>query len=295
MRVISVIPESKEHWLRLRHGMINSTESSALFNANEYISEYQLWHEKRKPDPTILEESTRMKFGTKLQPVIADMIAEQEGWIIKPMNQYIYSEDYKIGSSFDYEIVNQDTILEIKNVDGLVFRNKWTDDEAPPSIEFQVQQQMLLSGFRRAVIGVCVGGNEIHLYHRTYNNDIGQAILLKVNEFWLREEPPPVDYAKDFNYINSLYQTVTPGQIIESTQDMDDIAAAYQSVSEQIKELEVRKDQYKAQMLTLIGESEKVLSPYYSISCGMTAETQLNYTRKAFRNFRITPRKQKEI
>jgi len=266
VKTISVIPESKEHWLRLRHERINSTECSALFNANEYISEFQLWHEKRQPDPTILEESTRMKFGTKLQPVIADMIAEQEGWIIKPMSQYMYSEDYKIGSSFDYELVGQDSLLEIKNVDSLVFRNKWTADEAPPSIEFQVQQQMLLSGFRKAVIGVCVGGNEIHLYHRTYNNDIGQAILLKVNEFWLREAPPEVDYSKDAKFIFDLYSKVTPGQIIESTQDMDDIAAAYQSISEQIKELEVRKDQYKAQMLTLIGESEKVKSPYYPIS-----------------------------
>lgn len=294
MKTISVIPDSKEHWLRLRHQNINSTEVSCLFDCNKYSSAFQLWHEKRQPDPTSLEESLRMKMGTKFQSAIAEVIAEQESWIVEPMPEYIYSEEYKIGSSFDYRLVNQRSILEIKNVDSLIFRNDWDEENMPPHIELQVQQQMLLSGYLKAVVGVCVGGNQINLYHRDYNSEIGQAILLKVNEFFLLEEPPAVDYAKDFNYINSLYQTVNPGQIIESTQDMDDIAAAYQSVSEQIKELEVRKDQYKAQMLTLIGESEKVKSPFYTISCGMTAETQLNYTRKAFRNFRITPKKIKE-
>lgn len=294
MKTISVIPESKEHWLRLRHGNINSTEVSALFDCNKYLTAFQLWHEKRQSDPTYLEESLRMKMGTKFQSAIAEVIAEQESWIIDPMTEYIYSEEYRIGSSFDYKLVNQRSILEIKNVDSLIFRNEWTDEDMPPHIELQVQQQMLLSGYLKAVVGVCVGGNQIHLYHRDYNNDIGHAILLKVNEFFLLEEPPPVDYAKDFEYIQSLYQSVTPGQVIESTQDMDDVVAAYQSVSEQIKELEARKNQYKAQLLTMIGESEKVKSPYYTISCGMTADAPMNYIRKGFRQFKITPKKIKE-
>lgn len=293
MKTISIIPESKEHWLRLRHDKINSTECSALFGANEYITEYQLWHEKRQSEPTTLEESTRMRFGTKLQPVIAEMIAEQERWIIKSKPEYIYSDDYNIGSSFDYELVGQDCLLEIKNVDGLIFKNKWTEDEAPPSIEFQVQQQMLLSGLRKAVIGVCIGGNDIRLYHRTYNNDIGQAILLKVNEFWLREEPPEIDYARDASFISSLYNTSESGKVIESTQDIDDIVAAYQSVSDQIKELESRKEMYKAQLLTKIDTAEKVRSPFYTISLGMTKDVPMNYVRKGYRQFKINFKKEK--
>lgn len=294
MKTISVIPESKDHWLRLREGNINSTESSILFDSNPYKSLYEYWHEKHANIVKPFEETIRTKMGTKLQAGIAEAIAEQEGWLIKPMNQYIYSEEHRLGSSFDYEIVGQDQILEIKNVDGLIYRNSWTPEEMPLQVEFQIQHQMLLSGYRKCTVGVCVAGNDLRLYHRNYNSDVCQALLMKANEFWLMEEPPPPDYSRDFEFINGMFQTVEPGKVIESDQIIDDIVAAYQSISEQIKDLETRKNQYKAQILNSIGQAEKVKSPFYTISCSVTPEAKMEFVRKSFRNFRITPKKVKE-
>lgn len=293
MNIIKTIPESKDHWLALRAGNINSTEISALFDCNPYLSQFQIFHNKRNGVEIPFEETDRIKWGTRLQSKIAEGIAADRCWSIREMKEYIYDENLRLGSSFDY-IVNEEIIMEIKNIDSLVYRNKWTEDEAPPAIELQVQQQMLLSGKNKAVICALVGGNEVKIIERDYNPVIGNAIIKKVKEFWLREDEPQINYDIDSNFLKTFYQDVEQGKIIESNQAMDDLASAYQSVSEQIKELEARKEEYKLRLMSLIGNSEKVKSPFYSISCSMTQESRIEFVRKPFRNFRISWKKNNE-
>lgn len=293
MNRIITIPESKDHWLALRHKNINSTEVSSLYGCNPYQTEFELWHSKQSDDYISIEETARMKWGNRLQDAIANGVASDNCWSIRPMTEYIYDEDLRLGSSFDY-LVNDSEILEIKNVDGIVFSKEWTDLEAPAHIEMQVQVQMLVSGYKRAHICALVGGNSVHLIEREYNEDIGNSILKKVAQFWARTDAPSPDFHKDAEFIKSLYQNVHGHKVIEADSSIDQLAEKYKIISEKIKELEENKEATKAELLTLIRDAEKVKGNGYTISAGITAESQVSFTRKSFRNFRINFTKQKD-
>ena len=109
---ISVVPNDKSHWLKLRHKNVNSTEASCLYGANPYMTEFELYHHKRSEDYVAIEESEPMKWGSRLQDAIAYGVAADQGWKNpRPMKEYIYLNDVRLGSSFDFESTRQDAFI----------------------------------------------------------------------------------------------------------------------------------------------------------------------------------------
>ena len=157
---------TREEWLERRVDDITSTEISALFGLSPYMTEFELWHNKKNRTVVALEPNDRIKWGTRLEASIAAGIAEDQGWQLSIMSKYMRDTEMWLGSSFDFGI-GDDGILEIKNVDALQFREKWTVDgdniEAPPHIEMQLQQQLMITGRKYAYIGALVGGNQVKI------------------------------------------------------------------------------------------------------------------------------------
>lgn len=288
-----VIPESKAHWLEMRHKNISSTEAPVLYNASPYQTLFEMYHAKRSDDLHLIQENERMVWGNRLQDAIANGVAADKCWVIRPMNEYIALPEYRLGSSFDYMIGENEAILEIKNVDSLVFNNKWTEDEAPAHIELQVQTQMLVSGITKCYICALVGGNRIHIIERDYNPKIGESILKQAKKFWAMTAPPSIDFERDAKFIKELYSFAEPNKMIEPTERLDELAICYKELQKQSKQIESGLEAVKAEMLSIMQDAEKVKGQGYSISAGMVAEAQVSYTRKAYRTFKIFFKKDK--
>lgn len=297
-RVLSPIT-STENWLAERSRVVTSTEVAALFKCNPYMTEFELWSRKKTRDVVKIDETERMKWGSRLESVIAEGAAADMGVKVEPFKTFIYDDDLRIGSSFDYLIAGENPeIMEIKNVDSMIYRDKWIDDgetiEAPPHIELQVQFQMLVSGIHSAWIVALVGGNKIVKTHRKYNERIGNAILKKVSEFWASVDAgtmPSPDFERDAEYIISLYDTAEPGRMIEADEHIEFMAHEYKTFSDKIKELEKQKDGIKAKLLMAIGESEKVKGHSFTISAGVVGPAEVSYKREGYRAFRINWKK----
>lgn len=306
-------PTDKQHWLAERAKDITSTEVSALFGLSPYMTEFELWHRKKDAVIVEIEDNERMRWGRRLEAAIATGAAEDNGWSIEKFDAYIRARHWRIGSSFDYkvDIAGKVGILEIKNVDSLVFRNNWTvsDDgvlEAPEHIELQVQHQLLVSQLDYAVIVALVGGNTQHMMTRQRDAEVGDQIVEQVSKFWKSidegKEPRP-DYTRDASYIiRSLRGSADPSKVAVSDPELDELIRQYHQVAREIDGLQDVKDGYKAQILERIGDAAKVKSPLGTISCGMTKPSQgtlvtpdmvgtyLN-PRSGFRQFRFTPAK----
>ena len=97
-------PENKAHWLELRSMDITSTEVSALFGISPYKTHFELWHQHKDGLITEIEENERMRWGSRLQNAIAEGIAEDEGWQIRLMDEYVRDPARRMGSSFDFGI-----------------------------------------------------------------------------------------------------------------------------------------------------------------------------------------------
>ncbi len=313
MTIERIIPDSEAHWLSLRTLDITSTEIAALFGISPYMTKFELWHRKKEAAVVRFEANERMKWGTRLQDAIAAGIAADNGWVIRPMKEYIRDTERRIGSSFDFAVVNCDeagreydsALLEIKNVDALMFRDGWVvgDDgnvEAPPHIELQVQHQLLLAGLDRASIGALVGGNSVTLIPRERDESVTQAILGRAEEFWqsiAANSPPDPDFARDAGFIARLYQHAEPGKIIDGSGNMElaSLAEQYRAFGEAEKRAGEQKQGLKAQILMMIGDAEKVVGDTFSsITAGVIGPAEVSYTRDGYRNFRINWRKEKK-
>lgn len=300
-------PATKDEWLRLRTQDLTSTEVSALFGVNPYLTAFELWHSKKSGLVTSLEENERMFWGNILQDAIADGLAKKRNWQVRKKSEYIRLTDHRLGSSFDFELVNEEgayALLEVKNVDAIQFKQKWEVDddkniEAPMHIEFQAQHQMLVSGIPWVNIGALVGGNDVQVLPREKDADVHAAIIAKGAEFWKSIEenrPPTPDFDKDAAFIQSLYAFAEPDSILDARGNgqIEQLAALYKQYGDAAKEAEEKKQGVKAQMLQLINTAEKVVGDRFTISAGNVASTIVpSFERKGFRNFRINWKKEK--
>lgn len=292
----SITPTSEAHWHELRSKDLTSTDIAALFNISPYLTEFELWHRKKDGYSVSIEINDRMKWGIRLQDAIAKGIAEEHSWAIRHMAEYIRIPDLRLGSSFDYFIVDKAALLEIKNVDSFAFNEGWIFDrdylEAPAYIELQTQHQMLVSGYEVDYIGALVGGNNLKLIRRVADKYIQNAIIEKSINFWKSIDsntPPSPNYEKDSAFISKLYSYAEPGKIYDAENDstIESLVKKYKDAAEISKKADLEKDAAKAEILKIIGDCEKVTSPIFSISAGVVAETPVSYIRKAYRDFRI--------
>lgn len=301
MKAEVIVPESEQEWLGLRAGDITSTKVGALFGCSPYLTHFELWHQIKAGHVVTVEQSERMKWGTRLQDSIAAGIAADNQWKIRRMHEYRRIPSLRIGSSFDFSI-GEDGLLEVKNVDGLVFRDGWIVDgeniEAPPHIELQVQHQLLVTGRKYAYLGALVGGNQLILLKREPDESIHSAIKDRVSQFWdsinKNQEPTP-DFERDAAFIAKLCRNVEPGKVLDASKDdeLRALAQEYQFLGAEEKRIKETRDGVKAQMLLKIGTAEKVLADGFSISSGLVAGGHVAYDREAYRNFRVNWKKPK--
>jgi putative phage-type endonuclease len=304
MKRTNTLPENREAWLALRGQDITSTDVAALFGLSPYKTRLQLWHEKTGGLCEDFQETERMKWGTRLQDTIARGVAEDRGWEVRARNVYSRIEDRRIGSSFDFEILNHPDgpgLLEIKNVDGLVYRNTWTEEdgvvEAPAHIELQLQHQLLVTGRTWGAIVALVGGNDVKVVIRESDPVVQGDIIDECARFWASVQSgvaPEPKYPEDASVVARLHAHANPGEVVDATGDMetDDLVSRYRHVASEIKGLEEIKDSLKAQLLTRIGTAEKVLGNGWSISAGMVEAKEVPaFVRQAYRTFRVNAKK----
>jgi len=326
-----LFPKSREEWLKIREGHISSTESAALFGMSPYMTAYELAVLKKDPTLDDFAETERMTWGKRLERAIAQGIAEDYGVKVRAISGYASLTDAKMGASFDYEIIGLkdveppgDTkawecdqvlrelykqygpgVLEIKNVDGYVYKSDWADDEAPGHIELQVQHQLHCIERNWAAIGVLVGGNKQVLITRMRDRDVGSRIQIKIGKFWKGiggGHMPPVSLPADADIIRKLYKYADPGSVKDFQKELGPEGEALRQLAWQHDEatkLKASAEKHHkatgAALLMAMGETEQALFADMKISAGTVAPCRVEaYDRAGYRNLRVYPKKQKE-
>lgn len=287
---------SREMWLAHRAQDITSTEVSALFDCNKYMTKYELFQRKSSGTFISIEENERMKWGNRLQHAIGKGAASDLNVNVTELTDYIRIPSLRIGSSFDF-VIDKDSIMEVKNVDSLTYKSDWiehsdTNIEAPLHIEFQVQHQMLVGGYSKCYIVALIGGNNLKIIHRDFNANICAAILAKCKEFWNdvnSGKEPKIDWARDSHAVIDKYGHVSAGKVIilDNDNEFGDLLNKYANVSDKIKELDQLKLEVKAKILQKIGDANKAKYGPYTVSTSEIQESSYTVNRKPYRSFRV--------
>lgn len=327
--MVMVVPKNKAEWLALRHPNVSSTESAALFGLSPYMTAYELALAKQKPEPDPgFAGNERMEWGLVLQRAIARRIGAVYGVKVRALNGYsTHSYGHALmGASFDFEIVGlvdsddgehvplpddcvlRDMyeahgagVLEIKNVDWIVFKQQWrTDDgevEPPAHIEIQVQHQLACIARKWAAIGVLVGGNDLNLLVRERDDDVVKAIVGQCESFWhnlSRGILPPVELPADAAVIAQVYKIASPGKVLNADTEVEALCADYRAAADAEKAASEAKATAKAKLLMKIGDAEKVIGEKFTVSAGTVTRAEYVCAASTYRNVRVTAVKAKQ-
>lgn len=296
---------NEAEWLAAKKQDVSSTEMSALLGLNKFKSRFSLWHEKKTGITEDFVENERMKWGKRLQNVIAHGICQDNDWQGEDLGLfYIRDTETRMSCSLDVKVtcpLRGTGFLEVKNVGVDAFAAGWTDDEAPAYYEVQLMQQLHLA--RKAgldisfgVLGALVGGNEPKLYFREYDPEIGAEFEAQAKAFWASieagEEPKP-DYAIDGKVLAKVRGAVREKNTIDLTTHnrVYELVSSYDEGSDLEKQGKAMKDAAKAELLDIIGDADKAIYNGGSISAGMVAGGDVSYYREPYRNFRVFKKK----
>lgn len=304
---------SEEIWLKNRKKNINSTESSALFGMSPYQTTFELYHVKcgNLDDGFVANERTEA--GQYMESAIAKYALDKMQLEGEPFKDYYYDDEDRMGSSFDWIITSpgqyNDWLIEVKNVDFIQYRDKWTEFEAPEHIECQVQHEMEVSNKPGCIIVALVGGNDLKFIYRERDKDMGQGLRQAVRAFWdgvaSGMEPAP-NYDSDADTIIRLHQAAGH-EVLDGRGSVmiNALINEYDKIRLMAKEIEDAKKVKKAEILDAIGDDylKVIAADGFTLSCGMTKENEGQIItqdmvgkkiggRKSYRSFRITQKKQ---
>lgn len=157
-----------------------------------YKTGYRLWQEKAgKLMPDSLEEVERIQAGLFMEPAIAAWANNRwPDFNLRKVRRYITHETVEgWGVSLDYEVHGPGMPpVELKNVDGLVFRDQWggkDDDLTPPlHINLQLQSQIGAKGSACGWFVASVGGNRLMRCRVERHEPTQERIAEAITAFW---------------------------------------------------------------------------------------------------------------
>lgn len=258
---------NRDSWLELRKKDITSTEVASLFGLGRETL-FSLWHRKKNQQDLVIEQTDRMKWGTRLERAISAGLAEDLGWQITDMTgSYVTCPELRLGASFDNLVVcpeRGEGIAEIKVVDFIQYKNNWGEqtDTAPDYFELQLQTQLILKDLQWGCLAPLVGGNDLKVFIRQRDEAICKAIIDKVKWFWDTIEKgiePAPDFLKDYDMISQIYDKRDGTKTIELP-ELQDKLIRLDEISQQEKTLEFEKNAIKAELLKSSNEAGKIFA-----------------------------------
>src|ERR1017187_5285981 len=218
--VNTVRPETREAWLEHRRGTVGASEVGALFQVHDYLSPFKLASRKLGLYEDE-EETSAMRRGRMLEPVaIACMKEDRPNWVIThnpmPGGNWLVDRDARISATPDAFVSDPDRgfgIVQIKSVEGGVFKRKWKTEydvvEPPLWIAIQASIEAELTGAKWAACAALVVGFGIDLH--IVDIPLIPGVYDKAAEysraFWAKTDKGELfdpDFEKDGKLIRSL-------------------------------------------------------------------------------------------
>lgn len=269
------MPLSPEQRLA-RHHAIGASDSAAALGLSRWKSPYDLYEEKRLPEPPPeVEVQGPMRWGHLLEPVLRQEYATQTGRAVAvPADEVTFRH-----TSCARMVAHPDGIAKDAGGDRL-FEAKiarsgdgWGEpgsDQIPQAYLIQVQHALAIlhaiaastRDFRVADVAVLIGGSDFRIYEIPADAELQEMIVDGVREFWSYVEagtPPPVDFKAPgaLDIVRKMYPG-TNGQTVVSTPELDAWRSVYDQAETWRALYEAQADGAKAHLLHVMGEATEL-------------------------------------
>ena len=183
----------KADWLEQRKQVITSTEVSALFGCNPYMTRGQLFAQKFTQIFPERRVTPAMQAGLDEEASIARAVANMKGWEAKAFPNWMFArmKGHLLGSSYDWVVKDQYGLCpdEVKKIHWGAMGRNWQQSggrviRVPIHIEFQLQTEMGVCGFDRLKLSVKCGEGWYLWGEWTFNPHMWRLIVDKTDEAW---------------------------------------------------------------------------------------------------------------
>lgn len=242
-----------------RNQGLGSSDAAVAVGMSPFKSPAELWLEKTgRKEPDDLDGLDHIRFGNVLEDIIAKEFAHRTDKKIQRMlKPYVRVEgDLQIVANIDRYVVNEDAVLEIKNVNAFA-ASHW--EEGPPLYyRLQVEHQLIAAKKDKAWIAALIGGNSFVCHELQRNDLLSKNLIKKEQQFWqyvVDDTPPPARTAEE---VLALYPR-SNGKPLVAT---DEIVTAWEKlldVRTNLKEIEAQKRELETVLKVFMGESGHIL------------------------------------
>lgn len=193
----------RDQFLTERLKGIGGADAACALGFDPYRTTRELWGIKTGEIPDDFSDNRFTRAGRVLEAAIADLYAEQFGVVLrKKMVPVVHPRFAWMRGNLDRTITGRRAVLEIKNVDGAVYRTsgEWGDegsDVVPMRYMLQVRHYLICTGYEVGYIGALVGGNDLKRYVIERDAEAEEFIIEGEHAFWQaveNREPPEFDF-----------------------------------------------------------------------------------------------------
>ena len=254
---------ARDEWLAWRREGIGGSDVAAILGLSPWAGPWTVWADKLglvPPEP----ESEPMRWGKLLEPVIAAEVAHRTGlevageqmWCVDREHPHRRSTIDGLLCPQGYESLDEAVaVLEMKNTSA----PRWDNDEVPLMYHCQVQHQLAVTGFQRAVVAVLHAGNRLALYSIEADPEDQKRIAEAVDTFWLDHVVPkvqPAAMSRDLERLKRLPSV--EAETLEADSELRALIEQHKAAKEAVGQAEDWCDQLAARIIAKIGPAEVV-------------------------------------
>lgn len=281
----SITESDRERWLAERQMSIGSSEAAAAIGISPWETPLHLYLRKTGATPPV-EETPAMRWGTLLEPVIAEEYARVTGHHFIAAQKFLRSLDRSWMTATLDRLRDDGRLVELKTV-GARSASQWGDpgsDEVPVHYLIQVHHQMIVAGAEVTDVAALIAGQEMRIFTIHRDDDVAAQIVEREAEFWSRVErrdPPPVDPARDGRLMATLFPRAV-GEVKLGPWG-DALVEEYEFHGGEIKQHQEGRERAKVALLSAMREASSArLSDRRILTRKLVTVAEQQVTRKSY-------------
>jgi putative phage-type endonuclease len=247
----------RDAWLAERRNSVGASEAGTVLGLNPWETVLQLYLKKLGlADETV--ETPAMRWGTRLEPLIAEEYSARSGRGFIAEQLFVRSPEYSFMTATLDRVRDDGRIVELKTV-GARGAAEWGEpdsDEIPPRYLAQVLHQLIVTETEVADVAVLIAGQDFRTYTVEKDADVAARIIESIGAFWSRvqrRDPPPPDYARDAGALARLYPRAE-GEV-EMGPIGEILVRQWEELGQEIHVCQEHRETVKAELLTLMREA----------------------------------------